>query len=118
MPSYLQWGRAAFICHRRGEAEERFRQALEREPGSSRAAHGLALCLEGSGRRSEAADFLRAFVKPDETFTPLLHRFGRTLAAEGAREEALPWLRWAWSVPPTGSSPSRSGLLLNHHWRL
>lgn len=51
------------------EAESAYRRALEREPGSGRALHGLAQALHGTGNRAEAervhAEFSRAWTTAD-----------------------------------------------------
>jgi tetratricopeptide (TPR) repeat protein len=62
-------GRVSLQLKRWKEAEEFFRAALERDPGSGRAYFGLMQALQGAGRESEAreayAKFVKAWAKAD-----------------------------------------------------
>jgi tetratricopeptide (TPR) repeat protein len=48
------WGNVALALGDYATAEQAYRQALEREPGSGRAFFGLAASLEGQGKNAEA----------------------------------------------------------------
>lgn len=56
-------GRISLDLRRWKEAEEFYRAALERDPGSGRALLGIAESLRGAGRASEARDVLSRFEK-------------------------------------------------------
>jgi tetratricopeptide (TPR) repeat protein len=56
-------GKISLELKRWKEAEEFYRAALERDPGSGRALFGLAEALKGAGRASEAREVLGRFTK-------------------------------------------------------
>ncbi len=56
-------GKVALELKRWKEAEEFFRAALERDPGSGRAFFGLAEAQQGAGKAAEARDALARFLK-------------------------------------------------------
>ena len=48
------WGNVALVLGDHTVAEQAYREALEREPGSGRAFFGLAAALDGQGKTAEA----------------------------------------------------------------
>jgi tetratricopeptide (TPR) repeat protein len=56
-------GKIALELKRWKEAEEFFRAALERDPGSGRALFGIAEALKGAGKASEAKEILGRFTR-------------------------------------------------------
>ena len=53
-PVVEAWGNVALVLGDNTVAEQAYRQALEREPGSGRAFFGLAAALDGQGKSAEA----------------------------------------------------------------
>ncbi|MEP7270546.1 MAG: tetratricopeptide repeat protein [Acidobacteriota bacterium] len=79
-------GKVSLELKRWKEAEEFFRAAIERDPGSGRALFGLFEALQGAGKSTEARDVLdrfnRAWSKADSDLPEM--RRARTLVARGS----------------------------------
>jgi tetratricopeptide (TPR) repeat protein len=79
-------GKVALELKRWQEAEEFFRRALERDPGSGRALFGLMQAQQGAGKDKEAketyARFIKAWAKADSDL-PEMQRARETAAALG-----------------------------------
>jgi tetratricopeptide (TPR) repeat protein len=84
-------GRVALQLKRWKEAEEFFRAALERDPGSGRAYFGLMQALQGAGREAEAREVYAKFVK-----------------AWGKADPELPEMRRAREIASSFSQPTRA----------
>jgi len=97
---YVHWGRASFLMEQVVEAEEHFRQALEKNDNDWRARYGLAICLERNGNRQEAVKLLRVATGRGEA-APAHYLLGRLLQAEKQIAEAASNYRRALALNPT-----------------
>jgi Flp pilus assembly protein TadD len=85
-PVVEAWGHAALMMHDYNSAEQAYREALVREPGSGRAMFGLSAALKSLGRAAESekvlGDARKAWTRADAD----LPQMGGARQAAGSEE--------------------------------